>query len=109
MDGESLSNAIEKRVFCHAFKKVKIFRFFKMVFKNEKLTPPPRPPPLKINLPRNRFRYIEVEQFGLCGEKRCGLKATIPNLEAEAEADAPCQELISDYAFYLALENSLCE
>ncbi|KAL7644080.1 UNVERIFIED_CONTAM: hypothetical protein RMT77_004903 [Armadillidium vulgare] len=51
--------------------------------------------------------YITIDTYGKCGSKKCGDRRTITR--TNDFEDDPCLELIKNYTFYMALENSLCE
>ncbi|KAB7495932.1 Alpha-(1,3)-fucosyltransferase C, partial [Armadillidium nasatum] len=51
--------------------------------------------------------YITIDTYGKCGSKKCGDRRTITR--TNDFEDDPCLQLIKNYTFYMALENSLCE
>ncbi|KAK7065536.1 hypothetical protein SK128_001018 [Halocaridina rubra] len=53
-------------------------------------------------------RYVKIDIYGDCGTLKCGSRVILPKL-AKNHSHEDCYELVNQYKFYFAFENSICE
>ena len=52
---------------------------------------------------------MSVDIYGKCGKKKCGQSLYKSTMQANNVNSSECENIISDYKFYLAFENSICK